>query len=73
MEKLTEAQKSKITMEMLRKEPMETVGQIALLKLAELGVNMNSEETNLSTKATFNGKRYKCNMLITWEEIELDN
>lgn len=69
MENLTQEQKIDIALEMLEKEPLQTVGQIALLKLSKLAVEANSEETVLSTEATFNGKRYKCKMLITWEEI----
>jgi hypothetical protein len=70
MEVLTDKQKSDITMEMLNERPLETVGQIALLKIAELAINCNSDETTLSTDATFNGKRYKCTMLVTWKQIK---
>jgi hypothetical protein len=69
MKNLTEEQKTKIALEMLDKEPMETIGEIALLKLSQLAVSVNSEETVLSTKATFNGKRYECKMLITCTEV----
>jgi hypothetical protein len=70
MTNLTEEQKVGIAMEMLRKEPFDVLGQIALLKLAELAINTNSAETTLSTEATFEGKRYKCKMLVTWKEIK---
>jgi hypothetical protein len=45
-----------------------SIGQIALLKIAQLAVSVNSDETTLTTEATFDGKRYKCKMLVTWEE-----
>ena len=72
MENLTEDQKTKITMEMLNAQPLQTVGQIALLKIAEMAVSANSEETTLSTEATFEGKRYKCKMVVTWELKSVD-
>lgn len=70
MTELTEEQKTKITMEMLRKQPLETLGTAALLSIAEMAVKANSEKTTLSTEATFEGKRYKCKMLITWKEVK---
>jgi hypothetical protein len=69
MKQLTDDEKVKITMECLKEQPLETVGQIALLKISEMAISVNSAETVLSTEATFNEKRYKCKMLITWEEI----
>jgi hypothetical protein len=69
MKELTKEEKIDIALEMLKEEPLETLGQIALLKLSELAINANSDETVLSTEATFNGKRYKCKMLVTYSEI----
>jgi len=69
MNNLSTEQKIDIALEMIKKEPAATIGQLALLKLAELGINMNSEETTLSTEATVNQKRYKCKMIVTWEKI----
>ena len=60
----------KFIMAVLNEQPLETVGQIALLKIAELAINCNSDETTLSAEATFNGKRYKCTMLVTWKKIK---
>lgn len=56
---------------MLNKEPLQTVGQIALLKMCELAVSTNSEETVMSTEATFGEERYKCKMVVTWEKLSV--
>lgn len=69
MENLTQEQKIDIAFEMLEKEPLQTIGQIALLKIAELAIESNSDKTTLTTEATFNGKRYNCKMSVTYEEI----
>ena len=69
MNNLSTEQKIDIALEMIKKEPAATIGQLALLKLAELGINMNSEKTTLSTDATVNQKRYKCKMTVTWEKV----
>jgi len=69
MEDLTEEEKTKITMEMLRDQPLQTIGTVALLKIAELAINANSDETEMSLEGTFSGKRYKCKMVVTWEEL----
>jgi len=66
---LSDKEVSALVIQELKKQPLETVGQVALLKISELAINANSNETTLSTEATFNGKRYKCNMLITYLEI----
>lgn len=68
MEDLTEEQKVQIAIQMLTEQPLETAGQVALLKIAEMAIKANSEETTLSTEATFEGKRYECKMVVTWEE-----
>lgn len=70
MENLTQEQKADIAIEMIEKEPLQTVGQIALLKISKLAIESNSDEITLSIKATFNGKRYKCKMSVTYEEID---
>jgi len=40
---------------------------MALLKMAELGISTFAKETELKTEATFDKKRYKCKMTVTWE------
>ena len=65
--KMTDQEETKIVMDAISKQPLETVGHFALLKLAELGIKMDSEETKYSTEATFGNTRYKCKMLVTWE------
>jgi hypothetical protein len=68
LNELTEQQKVDITLKMLNKEPIKTIGQMALLKICEMAIGMNSAETTWDTEATFDGKRYKCIMVATWEE-----
>lgn len=68
MKNLSESEMTSITMEMLNKQPLETIGQVALLKISELAIKTNSQETTLTTEATFNKKRYKCKMVVTWQE-----
>lgn len=69
MKNLTEEQKVKITMEMLRAQPLKILANIALLKIVEIGVASKSDETTLITEATFEGKRYKCKMSVNWEML----
>ena len=54
---MTQQQEIDLVKRMLKDEPAETVGQLALLKLSELGLSVNSENVKLSTKATFNKKK----------------
>lgn len=69
MQNLTEKEKIEITKEMMDKEPLLTVGTIALIKISELAIAANSEETELSIELVFNDKKYTCKMVSTWEEI----
>lgn len=69
---MTHQQEIDLVKRMLKDEPVETVGQLALLKLSELGLSVNSENVKLSTKATFNKKRYECIMIVTYIEIQED-
>ncbi len=64
---LTLEQKIEITLETLKNQPTQTIGHMALLKMAELGISTCAEETELKTEATFNDERYKCKMTVTWE------
>lgn len=70
MKKLTEDEKYAIVREMLEKEPMEAVGQIALIKLAELAVSTNAEDVTLRCESTFDGKRYDCKMVVTAKKLK---
>jgi hypothetical protein len=54
----------------IRTQPLEVLAPLALLKLAELGINANAKEVKLTNEATFNDNRYKCKMIITWEEVK---
>lgn len=69
MENLTTEQKNQIAIEMIKEQPLQTLGHITLLKLSEIGINTNAENVTMSTKADFLGKRYNCKLIITWELI----
>ena len=68
MQNLTEKEKINIAKEMMEKEPLVTVCTIALIKLSELAIEANSEETTFSTEIERNDKKYKCKIVATWEE-----
>lgn len=59
-----------IVRRLLEKEPIETMGQVALLKLGELGINTNAETVTVSTEATINEKRYALKMVVTYKKIK---
>lgn len=67
MSTLTQEQKIDVALEMISEQPMHTVAQSALLKMTEMGINTNAEDITMTTEATFNNKRYKCKMLVTWQ------
>jgi hypothetical protein len=66
---LTQKQKTKITMEQLNKEPIETIGQVALLKMAELGIESNATNVEQTVESTMQGERYACSMVVTWKKL----
>lgn len=70
MENLTEEQKNQIAIEMLNKQPLETIGQVALLKLSKLAIETNAADVTMSTKATIEGTRYECKMKVTYKKIK---
>lgn len=69
---LTEDQREQIAIEQYRKVNKLTLIETALLIASEMAINANSEETTISLKADINDNRYKCKMVITYEEIEDD-
>lgn len=68
MKKLSESERTAVTLEMLNEQPLETIAHVALLKVSELGLKSNSQETTITTTAIINKKRYKCKMVVTWQE-----
>jgi len=66
---MTKKQEIQFVREKINECPLETVGQIALLKLADLAVETNSNETTLTIEATLHGKKYKCKMVVTQEAL----
>lgn len=70
MEKLTKEQKEKIAVEMLNEHPIETIGTVALCKIAIIGISTEAESTTFSTEATIEGKRYSIKGVVTWDDIK---
>lgn len=70
MTKLTEEEKSEIAVEMLNKQPIETIGHVALLKLAQLAIETNADNIEMKTEATIEGCRYECKMKITYKKLK---
>lgn len=66
---LTQKDKEEIAIEMFREQPLETVCHVAILKLGELAVQTKSESLTQTTEATYSGKRYAVEMIITYKEI----
>lgn len=66
---LTDMEKAEITREMLREEPTETIGMVAILKLGEFAVKTNAEEIKLDTVATVNNQRYLLKLVSSFEEV----
>jgi len=69
MKNLTQEQRTEIALEEYGKEPTEMIAHLAILKLAELGINTGAENVTQSCKATFSGKRYELKMVVSYEEI----
>jgi hypothetical protein len=70
MNQLTEKEKMSICIEMLDKEPWETLGRLALLKIGKLSIDANSEETTIGNEIEYNEKKYKLEMKFTYKEIK---
>jgi hypothetical protein len=67
MKELTQEDRTKIAKEELNKEPVETIGQVALLKMADLGISTGAKNVEQTIEATLQGERYACSMVVTWE------
>jgi hypothetical protein len=70
MIEITQEQREQIAIEEYKKHPTETIAHVAVLKLAELGINTNAENVTQSCNATFNGKRYHIKMIVSYEELK---
>ncbi len=68
MKKLTEAQKAKIAFEVLSEQSLEVIGKFTVLKISERLANMGGDQFKISLKATFEGKRHECRMVVTINE-----
>ena len=72
IEKLTSEQRTQIAREEYGKSPIETVGHVGVLKIAEAAISLNAKCGTLSTEATFNDKRYEIEAVVTYNEIPFD-
>lgn len=68
---MKEEQKTKMIMDALNKQPLETIGTVALLKISELAISTNSAETTLKTEATIDGERYELQMVVTYKKLTI--
>jgi len=68
MENLTQEERTQIALEEYGKEPTQFIAHLAILKLADLGINANAENVTQTTEATFNGIRYNLKMVVSYEE-----
>jgi len=66
---LTSEQRQQIAIEEYKSQPLMSICQGALLMGAKVGIEAESENVEVSTKATILGQRYECKMEITWEKI----
>ena len=69
MEKLTEEQRNTIAIEEFRKQPLQNICTVAVIKIAEVAISTNAENGIIETAATVNGKRYKIKAVVTYEEV----
>ena len=68
MKNLTQEQRTQIALEEYSKEPTQIIAHLAILKLAELGINTNAENVTQTTEATFNNKRYDVKMVVSYKD-----
>lgn len=68
MKNLTQEQRTQIALEEYSKEPTQMIAHLAILKLAELGINTNAEKVTQTTESTFNNKRYDLKMVVSYKE-----
>jgi len=68
MKNLTQEERTQIALEEYGKEPTQMIAHLAILKLAELGISTNAENVTQTTQATFNGKRYDIEMIVSYKE-----
>ena len=73
MKNLTQKEREQIALEEFRKQPLENVGIVAIVKIAEIAISTGAESGTFSTEATLNGKRYEIKALVTYKEIDFVN
>ena len=69
MENLTQEQREQIALEEFKKQPLQNICTIAIIKIAETAISTNAELATLGTKATVNGKTYSIKAIVSYEEI----
>ena len=61
---------NEIAIERLHSEPLNTIAHVALLKMANIGIETNASKVEQTTEATLHGERYSCSMEVTWVKIK---
>lgn len=69
MKNITDKERQSIAIEEFKKQPIETLCHVAILKLGEFAINTEAESATETIEATFNNKRYQIEMVITYKEI----
>lgn len=67
---LTEEQRGQIALEEFRKQPIQNICTVAVIKIAEVAISTNAETGSVETEATLNGKRYKIKAVVTYKQID---
>lgn len=67
---LTDEEKENIAFEVFNKMSISMLSTVTLLRITELAINMNSDNTKLECEAVIDGKKYNCKMKVTYEEVE---
>jgi len=67
MESLTAEQREQIALEEFRKQPLQNICTVAVIKIAEVAISTNADNGVVETAATINGKRYKVKAVVTYE------
>lgn len=70
IENLTDEQREQIALEEFRKQPLQNICTVAVIKIAELAISTEAESGDLTTEATLNGKRYKITATVTYKEVK---
>jgi hypothetical protein len=69
MKNLTDKEKEIIAVEMLNKQPVNTIGLSALLRIALIAIQSDAPEVIFTKDTIIDNKKYLCKMEITYKEL----